>query len=115
MASQTRAAAVKAGAKLPQDHAVKAEAQGQPVKVTIEASMYDGDSSLTVNVPRELVDSYEAVNAVYTGFAMPVMQQLDPTSRQAILAAATDDTGKVRNTLVQRILVAALTQAAQGE
>ncbi|RLP12265.1 hypothetical protein [Propionibacterium australiense] len=115
MASQTRAAAVKAGAKLPQDHAAAAEAQGRPVKAVIEAATYDGGADLTVAVPRDLVDSYEAVNAVYTGFVMPVMQALDETSRQAVLDAAADETGKVRNSVVQRILVAALTQAAQGE
>lgn len=115
MASQTRAAAVKAGARLPQDHAARAEAQGQPVKVTLTADQYGGAEPLTVQLPRALVDSYEAVNAVYTGFVMPVMQELAPDARQAILDAATDETGKTRNTLVQRILVAALTQAAQGE
>lgn len=115
MASQTRAAAVKAGAKLPQDHAAAAEAQDLPVKVTIDAATYDGDADLKLTVPRELVDSYEAINAVYSGFVLPIVQALDDASRQGILDAATDGTGKVRNSKVQGILVAALTQAAQGE
>lgn len=112
MASQTRAAAVKAGAKLPQDHAARAEALDQPVDVEIGSEV--AGVSLRFQVPRSLVDSYEAVQAVYAGFAMPVMQEFDEGTREGIIEAARDESGKVRNSVVQRVLVAALTQAAQG-
>ena len=112
MASQTRAAAVKAGAKLPQDHAARAEALDQPVDVEIGSGV--AGVSLRFQVPRSLVDSYEAVQAVYAGFAMPVMQEFDEGTREGIIEAARDESGKVRNSVVQRVLVAALTQAAQG-
>ena len=112
MSSSSRSAAVAAGAKVPQDHAVKAEALKEPVTVSLDPSV--AGVELTVRVPRELVDSYEAVQAVYAGFSMPVVQELSEGDRDAVLAAARDESGKISNSAVQRILVAALTQAAQG-
>lgn len=111
--SQARSKAVVSGAKVPQDHAVKAEAAGVPVEVEIGPEA--AGAALKILVPRSLVDSYEAIQAVYAGFAMPVMQELNNRDRDAVMAAAKDDSGKVCNSVVQRILVAALTQAAQGE
>lgn len=110
--SNTRSAAAAKGARLPQDHALAAEALGQSVHVTLDASV-TGGGPLSLDVPRDVVDSYEAISAVYSGFTMPIVQALSEQDREAVLDAARDD-DKVRNSVVQRILVAALTQAAQG-
>lgn len=112
--SQTRGKAVAAGAKVPQDHAVRAEAAGAPVTVTVPPEA-TGGPEIEVTLPRGLVDSYEAINVVMTGYTMPVVQQLEAADRDAILAAAKDESGKVRASVVSRILASALTLAAQGE
>lgn len=112
--SQTRGKAVASNAKVPQDHALRAEAAGAPVTVTVPPEA-TGGGEIEVTLPRDLVDSYEAINVVMTGYTMPVMQQLDVKVREAILAAAKDDGGKVRASVVSRILVSAMTLAAQGE
>ena len=109
----TRSTATARGAKLPQDHALRAEALDAPVRVELDGAV-TGAGPIAVDVPRDVVDSYEAVSAVYSGFTMPIMQALAEGDRGRILEAARDDTGKTRNSVVQRILVAALTQAAQG-
>lgn len=114
MASETRAAAVQAGARLPQDHAAKAEAAGAPVTVTVPSDV-TGGAPVTVIVPREIIDSYDAINAVYSGFTMPIMQALDEAGRDAIVEACRDGDGKTRASKVQAVLVSALTLAAQGE
>lgn len=111
--SNTRATAATKGARVPQDHALKAEALGAPVHVELSADS-TGAGPLSLDVPRDVVDSYEAISAVYSGFTMPVVQVFSEADREAVQAAATDESGKIRNSLVQRILVAALTQAAQG-
>ena len=112
--SQTRGKAIASGAKVPQDHAVRAEVAGVPVTVTVPPEATGGDE-IEVTLPRDLVDSYEAINVVMTGYTMPVVQQLDAEVREAILAAAKDESGKVRASAVSRILVSAMTLAAQGE
>lgn len=111
--SETRSTAVTKGARLPQDHAVRAEALEQPVHVDLTDEV-TGAGALSLDVPREVVDSYEAVSAVYSGFTMPIVQAFSEGDREAVLEAARDKSGKVRNSVVQRVLVAALTQAAQG-
>lgn len=96
---------IPANVKRPADHAAKAEAGGDDVLVNVD--------DLTIRVPRNLIDSYEATNTLYSGFTLPIIQQLGGDGEK-VLEAATDDDGKISNRKVQQILVAAFTKAAQG-
>lgn len=97
---------IPATAKKPADHALKQEARGNDREVTLKSV------DLTVTIPAELVDSYEASNAAYSGFTLPIIQEMGE-SGQAILEAATED-GKIRQSKVQRYLLEALNLAVQG-
>lgn len=96
---------IPANAKRPADHAAKAEAAGDAVTVDVD--------DLTIRVPRGMIDSYEATNTLYSGFTLPVIQELGADGDK-VLDAAKDVDGKISNSKVQKILVAALTKAAQG-
>lgn len=96
---------IPANVKRPADHAAKAEAAGDAVTVDVD--------DLTIRVPRNLIDSYEVTNTLYSGFTMPVIQELGDDGDK-VLEAAKDSDGKISNARVQQILVAAFTKAAQG-